>query len=268
MSGEGGQLEVNATAAEIPAAVAVPEAKAPRRTLAASDIAKYTGRQKRIVLTWAAKGCPHSIGIRKKHRSPSFNLQEVKAWLRSRGEPEVVMARGKAGSTTKGDDQAAGPTVFEVSFEERLAKASTEADLRGQIRHANAQLAALMEQKPPMAAQPDWARKWAESFVTASKELRQLEAAAFEADQRKGLWIRKADSEQICAAEALAFNAALQSLRGKLPADLAVAIAELVPADRIDQVRRTIAAVVAAATANLGNAVADAIAEQVRQEAA
>lgn len=257
------------------------------RSLSALVVANRLGFSKRAVLKWVdpaffSAPCPHSMGVRRGKPSPIFNLEEVKAWRRSIGKAEEktgaedpadagllggakIVKPGADGVTGGGgndQDKKSGGDLWQS----RVAQASTEVDLGLLIARLNVQLEDLATQKPPTDAQPDWLARWVEKLNSASKEIRQLGQDKRKMETEAGIWIRRDDAQEIADAAAAEFTSAQRTLKGRLPAVLAAALADIIPADKIELARRVVSITVAGECDKVSKETADAIVAAVGGE--
>lgn len=183
----------------------------PLRALSALDVSRALGWSKREVLLWASdEQHPHTLGLRAGKLSPSFNLEEVTTFRRERGlsvfKPNSDAQRGSV--PEKPSDvlwtglmaELVGP----VDYDQLIARAKV----------AFARLLADMEKGTFFA---DEQQKLASAFKSASGELRQLEEARFQHQQRAGEWVSRRTCAAILSSEAAAFGTDLSTIVTDIP---------------------------------------------------
>lgn len=234
----------------------------PARTLTASQIADRTGRGVRAVQLWPKAGCPCTHVTEGRVTSPRFNLDEVKAWLRSRGLPGVKSAGGPdalagsgGGSGADDDDSAVGSIFAEIWRE-----AGGEVDFNRLIADATYIIKDLRKEAGSATGSAE-AQQMASALKQASAEIRQLEVARFEKQQRQGEWVRRDTARELLTSEAGMFAADLETLGQDLPNAIVEALAGegAVAPERADLLRRVLAVAVRSAVDRIRARRADAI---------
>ena len=252
------------------------------RNLSALQVSRKLGFEKRIVLYWCNRDeppCPHDMTTKRGQPSPLLNLTEVIQWREAQGKAAAKtggdttgLLIGGAAIVRPGPEGVLGGGEHKKddlwkTREARVAEAGSDVDYANLIARLKVQMEDLLTQKPPEGAQPDWATKWAERVSAVSKELRQLADAKREDEEKRGVWIRKSAADEMLSAAATRFTSAQRTLRGKLPAALAAALADLIPADRLELARRAISVCTAAECDRVAKEAADGIEAQVENAA-
>ncbi len=260
------------------------------RNLSAKQIADRTGREKRIVLLWVsapnfAPNCPHTMGVRRRQPSPLFNLAEVKAWLVSRGLAPVITRNVGAADAQRADEVVRAPVpaapadadMFARKAAEnlekeaqrrateatRLEKYKGELDYDTIIARLQVQIEDLSQQRAPDGADAGWAQRWKQSIEGVLKEVRQFDSARFEAQQRRGEWIKRSVHDDLLDAASSEFVSALTAMRGRMPAGVVAALGEVIPSDKIDAARRMIAAYLIAEAESTAKTLSESIVASV-----
>ena len=258
------------------------------RNLSAKQIADRTGREKRIVLLWVSSpgfspNCPHTMGMNRRQPSPRFNLAEVKAWLVSRGlEPVITRSVEEPGERPEAKGESVEPAPVDAALFARkqaedlqkdverraaellrLEKYKGELDYDTIIARLQVQIEDLSQQRAPDGADAGWAQRWRQSIEGVLKEVRQFDSARFEAQQRRGDWIKRSVHDDLLDAASSEFVSALTAMRGRMPAGVVAALGEIIPSDKIDAARRMIAAYLIQEAENTAMALSEAIVASV-----
>lgn len=199
--------------------------RAPERTLSALEVHQALGHSKNAVLGWPARGCPHSMSVRRNKPSPSFNLAEVKAWLASKGmdvsknSNAAKQQSSKSGDADGGDGSGVGdsewgdedPTVFDAAEEEAVERIG---DMDSRIRQLSLKIDRLSrkEVKDPAAAQ-----RMAAALKPLMTELRALELHQIEMEKNRGELIGRMAATEMLQGVVSALTTGLEALTIDLP---------------------------------------------------
>ena len=214
------------------------EVSTPIRNYSPRQIAESLGRTPRQVVNWAHQGCPHTMGRRKGKDSPSFNIQEVREWLKSKG-----LDAGPVATTSAAKFPGELGRHVEEQRSERLATLSGPTDFNdilARVRLAYQDLEACQ----PTEADPAAWQKYTSSIKMLTAEIRQLEEARAEVDERRGLVIDKSDAQRVITEQSEMFVSDLKNIESELPGYLLSDLDGIIPAESHDAVRRLMAATV------------------------
>lgn len=268
------------------------------RNLTAKQIGERTGRDKRMVLNWCDVNqfqppCPHVKVPGARQVKVMLNLDEVKAWLVARGMPVMLTRDLKAEVDDAGKSEVVRPELpaaaaaipaqadmfarkqaedLEKDAQRRIDEAARLEKYRGEIDYdtiiarLSVQVEDLSQQRAPDGADAGWAQRWRQAVEGVTKELRQLDSARFEAQQRRKDWIRRSKHEDVLDAAASEFVSAMTAMRGRMPAAIVAVLAEIIPSDKIDMARRLIATYLVKEAEETARILSDAIVGSVEQE--
>lgn len=164
----------------------VTQAEKPIRSLSALQIAKHLNRKKRAVLNWPREGCPCTLVEVRGQQSPQFNLEEVRAWLKSKGRdvPADVLRR----------DAPVRQLETGELFDQLLAEMTGPLDhLKVNVR-LRAKFEELMKVKVEDVVDPSAMQKWATAAKNLISEMRALEVSHREQEMHDGKFVRREES--------------------------------------------------------------------------
>lgn len=224
------------------------------RAASARDIARVIGCNKRTLLRWAAAGCPHDAVERRGQKSASFNIEEVREWMkrqgldaRERGGGQKAVGSGREavgsghsafGKGTRLVQSTGVPHRESVPPDEQAGAGGGEAvdlwsmtfrapvgdvDLMGPLSRLLDSVDKAINRLTKDAT-PAELQKIGSAMSDLSTQYRAIRQAEFEHQKRMGAFVPLAEGRRVIREHADAFVNDLQQLRSDVPATVTDAL--------------------------------------------
>lgn len=192
------------------------------------EIAELMNRDRRAVLHWCSRAsgaCPHRRVGKSRNARVELRVSEVRAWMRGQGLDEKMagIAPGARGGAGDAVGQITLADEIDGRIEARIEELMGGVPFGAMIGRARIAFDRMIRRAEGVMTAAE-VRDSTQSLKHVSSELRQLEEAKFDAEERAGVWVKRRVAREVIAELCGFFVSDMTAMREMIAAEVAGAV--------------------------------------------